>query len=977
MYTKEEMLEIYKQGDFKRSEFTDLYQHVPNVTTPEFLIPLALIPMGDEEVALRANPIAQPPTGGGRGGGRGYQERDGRGRGRGRGQDRNRDGWMQRNSDGAESEGRWGRHDRHDRHSREPRDSANSDGGGGGSGGLPPPNPASPKGAPALGQGCLSPPQPAQPALPPPPVPKDWFYRDLEQTVQGPFTEAQISEWYGLKYLPTTLHMRSSEDPPDVYTQLSTLIEQSGGEPPFVVAFKKAQQYEAEVAARSKTPESPAEVRSDDVRQHDAAAKQQAQRADEDRARRMAQEQAQEQARLQAEQQMHRKMLDEAKESAMREAEELRRRALEDARQAAEADAQRHRQELQKRLQQEAEQMQRQQQEQAEHARRQAEELSRRQAALEEAQRRQAESEEMTRRQAEALARQQAALEEHQRQLSIGNLPPASNPSAGSALLSLLQSSGGGANSNALPSLPGWSGAAQGQPQQQPAAAQQQPAPSSQLEQLWTQAGQPAPQAAKLPAAGAVPAQAPSPSSGGAELSRGRGRGRGVCSAALGMRRGPGEADPAIVAVSGGGAMAGADGIARGIGGVQLQSGALDLPMGAPLEDPADSEAGRKGKKGKQRPAKGAKGGEQEGALGGLLGQDDPSWPGQPAAASPAPALVWGWSEQGGGGGGAQQRAQSLQEIQVAEEQERKRREAQASAEAMAALARQPQTAQGAWANARPASSAPLGAAQPAPSPVRPAAPQAPADPAADMLWDYAPAEPASPAQPSAPASNGSALASPAAKSSSSKKKKGKGVGTPEAPVAQATAQSNGRAEAGEDPDAFGLSGGAMPASMARWCEEQMAALTGNDDSTLAQFLYTLESDAEVESYLSMYLGARPRTAPMRPAHPRNGLQRAPHRLTPAPPAGSSTSVSNFAREFSLRKRAAHGKGESREWQTAGRSGKASTSTPTKDDDADGFDVAGKGRRNKGKKKVDPTLLGFSVESSRIMQGEIQFADGM
>ena len=43
--------------------------------------------------------------------------------------------------------------------------------------------------------------------------------------------------------------------------------------------------------------------------------------------------------------------------------------------------------------------------------------------------------------------------------------------------------------------------------------------------------------------------------------------------------------------------------------------------------------------------------------------------------------------------------------------------------------------------------------------------------------------------------------------------------------------------------------------------------------------------------------------------------------------------------------------------------------------DDGGFQAAG-GRKKKGSKKADPSMLGFSVESSRIMQGEIQFADG-
>ena len=49
-----------------------------------------------------------------------------------------------------------------------------------------------------------------------------------------------------------------------------------------------------------------------------------------------------------------------------------------------------------------------------------------------------------------------------------------------------------------------------------------------------------------------------------------------------------------------------------------------------------------------------------------------------------------------------------------------------------------------------------------------------------------------------------------------------------------------------------------------------------------------------------------------------------------------------------------------------------------KQQDDDGFQAAGKkkGGAKKGG-KVDPSLLGFSSESSRIMQGEIQFVEGM
>ena len=51
---------MYKQGRFKEHEFTDRFSHVPNVTTAEFVIPLALLPMSDEEAKLRAHPIAPP-----------------------------------------------------------------------------------------------------------------------------------------------------------------------------------------------------------------------------------------------------------------------------------------------------------------------------------------------------------------------------------------------------------------------------------------------------------------------------------------------------------------------------------------------------------------------------------------------------------------------------------------------------------------------------------------------------------------------------------------------------------------------------------------------------------------------------------------------------------------------------------------------------------------------------------------------------
>ena len=54
MYSKEEMLQIYRDGHFKNAEFTDKFQQVPNATTPEFLIPLALLPIETEEEERRS-----------------------------------------------------------------------------------------------------------------------------------------------------------------------------------------------------------------------------------------------------------------------------------------------------------------------------------------------------------------------------------------------------------------------------------------------------------------------------------------------------------------------------------------------------------------------------------------------------------------------------------------------------------------------------------------------------------------------------------------------------------------------------------------------------------------------------------------------------------------------------------------------------------------------------------------------------------
>ena len=175
-----------------------------------------MLELSEEEAELRKNPCApieRKPAGG-----RGFGERDGRGRGRGRGEGGRGGGrdWEERGraTRGARAGASGCRATCARSAPRQPRDSAGSDGvprspasGPGGGGLLPPGGGGLP--APAAAAGLLA---------PKPPV--DWFYRDLEGQVQGPFEEKQIPEWFDAGFLPhdpaaTDLAMRGSDMPAD------------------------------------------------------------------------------------------------------------------------------------------------------------------------------------------------------------------------------------------------------------------------------------------------------------------------------------------------------------------------------------------------------------------------------------------------------------------------------------------------------------------------------------------------------------------------------------------------------------------------------------------------------------------------------------------------------------------------------------------------------------------------------------------
>ena len=139
------MLQIYRDGHFKNVEFADKFQSVPNATTPEYLVPLALLPIEDEEKEARLNPIVvERPQGGqggrGRGGafergeggkgGRGKGERGAKGERGGKGE--GRDGWGRNNESGDvrnSGEREWNERGRRgERHSN--GDDDHGDGGG-------------------------------------------------------------------------------------------------------------------------------------------------------------------------------------------------------------------------------------------------------------------------------------------------------------------------------------------------------------------------------------------------------------------------------------------------------------------------------------------------------------------------------------------------------------------------------------------------------------------------------------------------------------------------------------------------------------------------------------------------------------------------------------------------------------------------------------------------------------------------------
>lgn len=64
----------------------------------------------------------------------------------------------------------------------------------------------------------------------------DWFYRDPQDMVQGPFSAMEMAEWYQAGYFDNNLCVRRKND--QRFSKLGDLIDMCGGEMPFFVPYR-------------------------------------------------------------------------------------------------------------------------------------------------------------------------------------------------------------------------------------------------------------------------------------------------------------------------------------------------------------------------------------------------------------------------------------------------------------------------------------------------------------------------------------------------------------------------------------------------------------------------------------------------------------------------------------------------------------------------------------------------------------------
>lgn len=163
--------------------------------------------------------------------------------------------------------------------------------------------------------------------------------------------------------------------------------------------------------------------------------------------------------------------------------------------------------------------------------------------------------------------------------------------------------------------------------------------------------------------------------------------------------------------------------------------------------------------------------------------------------------------------------------------------------------------------------------------------------------------------------------------------------------------------------------------ALRQWCENQLKKLSLNEDVTnldfsIVDFCISLPSVSEASDYLSQYLGTLPGVTQQ---HIQSFKKEFVRRKEQLPSDGN---VSSSDREDTDAFFSSNGKKVDRS-----KSGTMDMARLLKEDTGSGelestaSPGSGKKKNKKGKKVVDPSLLGFSVTSNRIMMGEIHHLD--
>ena len=143
-----------------------------------------------------------------------------------------------------------------------------------------------------------------------------------------------------------------------------------------------------------------------------------------------------------------------------------------------------------------------------------------------------------------------------------------------------------------------------------------------------------------------------------------------------------------------------------------------------------------------------------------------------------------------------------------------------------------------------------------------------------------------------------------------------------------------------------------------RWCEQQMERLTGSSDLTLIDFCMSLPrvaGDEQAKLYLHQYIGESADAMRFSTAFLAGRAQLSRAGIQAAFPLSEAVITDPSAAESSV-----------------SSGGSAVTGIGGATSRGGGYR---KKKGKKGKKSVDPSLLGFSVQSNRIMMGEIQRMD--